>query len=91
MFFINTIQKLEAKFRERPTRKDLTFAEAKKLLTYYEFKLSNTNGGSHYSVTHKGQKYPVTIADHEILKRYNVKDILKMIDQVKEDSNEKRS
>lgn len=85
MLNINKIQKLEIKFRQKPIRKDLTFNEAKRLLEYYDYQLINDNGGSHYTIERKGYKYPTTIADHGILKRYNVKDILKMIDQAKED------
>lgn len=85
MILINKIQKLEAKFRQVPTRKDLTFNEARKLLEYYDYELVNDNGGSHYTVERKGSKYPTTIADHGILKRYNVKDILQMIDEAKGD------
>lgn len=82
---INKIQKLEAKFRQKPIRKDLTFNEARKLLEYYNYKLINDNGGSHYTIERKGTKYPTTIADHGILKRYNIKDILNMIDEAKGD------
>lgn len=85
MIHINKIKKLENKFRQKPIRKDLTFDEAKRLLEYYGYKLINNNGGSHYTVERKGNKYPTTFADHGILKRYNVKDILDMIDKVKED------
>ncbi|PEG86695.1 hypothetical protein CP357_06545 [Lactobacillus sp. UMNPBX6] len=86
MIIINKIQKLEAKFREKPIRKDLTFAEAKKLLEYYHYTLHNENGRSHYTIERKVKKYPTTIANHGILKRYNIKDILAMIDQIKGDN-----
>lgn len=82
---INQIKKLEDKFRQVPIRKDLTFEEGKRLLEYYGYRVKNRNGGSHYTIERPGGKFPTTIADHGILKRYNVKDILKMIDQIKED------
>ncbi|EEJ71880.1 hypothetical protein [Lactobacillus ultunensis] len=54
-------------------------------MEYYKFSLINDNGGSHYTIERKGLKFPTTIANHGILKRYNVKDIISMIDQIKED------
>lgn len=82
---INQIRKLEKKFRQKPIRKDLIFDEGKRLLEYYGYHVKNRNGGSHYTIERPGGEYPTTIANHGILKRYNVKDILKMIDKIKED------
>jgi predicted RNA binding protein YcfA (HicA-like mRNA interferase family) len=82
---INQIKKLEKMFRQTPVRKDLTFADDKRLLEHYGYRVINRNGGSHYTIERPHGKYPTTIADHGLLKRYNVRDIVKMIDQVKED------
>lgn len=85
---ISSIEKLEKKFRSNPTKKDLTFAEAKRLLEHYGFTFHNS-GGSHYSgITHDGKKFPTTIPfphdNNGSLKRYIVRSVVALIDSVKE-------
>lgn len=81
---ISKIDKLEEKFRRNPIAKDLTFADARRLLEHYGCEFFNGNGGSHYTISNSQRTFPTTIADHGILKRYNVKDVLKIVDEIKE-------
>lgn len=82
---ISQIEKIEQKIRKKPIPKNISFQEAKRLLEHYECVFSN-GGGSHYTISSPISKFPVTIADHspEPLKRYNIKDIISIIDQIKD-------
>lgn len=79
---ISKTEKLRAKFEERPFRKDLTFQEMKTLLEHYGCTFYNGNGGSHYTITTPRRKYPTTFSDHEILKTYQIKQVLEILNEL---------
>jgi len=62
----------------------LTFQEAKTLLEHYGCHFYNGNGGSHYTISTQKRKYPTTFADHGILKAYQIKDVVRLLDEIKE-------
>lgn len=83
---ISSIEKLREKFYKKPIAKDLTFNDAKRLLEYYGCIFTDSSGGSHFAVKHSGVRGTLTLPRHaqQNLKRYNVRDITKFIDEINE-------
>lgn len=79
---ISKIEKLKMQFKQHPVPKDLTFHDLRTLLEHYGCTFYNDNGGSHYTISTPHEKYPTTFSDHGILKNYQIKLALKILDEL---------
>ena len=71
--------------RIRSLDKNLRFDEIKKVLEYYAFTMDGPSGGSSHKTFRKPGELPITIPQHEPIKRAYVEKVKDVIE--KEDKN----
>ena len=68
--------------------KDLRFDEIRRVLEYYSFTMDGPSGGSSHKTFRKPGKLPITIPQHEPIKKAYVKKVKAIIES--EENDEKK-
>ena len=69
--------------------KDLRFEEIRKILVYYGYTMKEPSGGSSHKTFRKEGKPPITIPQHDPIKRVYVEEVKKIIEnEESEESDE---
>ena len=67
--------------------KDLRFDEIQKVLDYYGYEMRGPAGGSSHKTFRKPGKPPITIPQHDSIKRAYVEDVKNMIESEESDDD----
>ena len=67
--------------------KNLRFDEIKKILDYYGYEMRGPSGGSSHKTFRKDGKPPITIPQHDPIKRAYIEDVKNMIESEESDDD----
>ena len=68
--------------------KNLRFDEIRKILEYYGYEMNGPSGGSSHKTFRKPGRYPITIPQHEPIKRVYVEMVKEVIESEDDDDGD---
>ena len=69
--------------------KNMRFEEVAKILNYYGYNMQGPSGGSSHKTFRKDGRPPITIPQHDPIKRAYIEEVKKLIEREESDENYK--